>query len=215
MYEIPKEEVDFYNSEKRRLPCWECLVKSTCFKEKKHRESDDLGYTVELGNPCIDAILTMDLIEHADELEIPLWFLDEKDTETLFDDALYSCDVDPPSSCGGNYIEVGYAMFIRIVQRDPNYVYNGYDTAYYNLGNIFISEFGDFDNAIELYSRAIDLVSNRADAFEKRGRCWLEKKGKKYLKNALADFKKAIAIDESLYPDLKSTIHDIEKRIDS
>jgi tetratricopeptide (TPR) repeat protein len=201
IYEIPNEEVDFYNSEKHNLPCWECLVRSTCFKENKDSESDELGYTVELGNPCIEARLTMDLIDLADGLEIPIDFIDTKDTATLFDDALCNLISGAPESCAITYMPVGYAALVRIFQRDPKYVYNGYDTAYYRLGNLFVSEFKDFENAIELYTRAIDLVGDRGDAYMKRGYCWLEKND---IEKALADFRRAIAIDGVYNPPVDS-----------
>ena len=33
-YKIMKDDVDIYNSEKHRLPCWNCLVRPMCFNEK-------------------------------------------------------------------------------------------------------------------------------------------------------------------------------------
>ena len=35
IYKIMKNDVDIYNAEKHRLPCWNCLVRPTCFSEKK------------------------------------------------------------------------------------------------------------------------------------------------------------------------------------
>lgn len=191
-YEIDNQNVNFYNAEKHKLPCWKCKVRETCFKENIAIESDDKDSTVTLDKPCVDAILTMDLIDLADGLEAPIEFIDKKDLATLFNDALYACDLDHPSTIGETFTQVGYAMFIRIVQRDPNYVHNGYDTAYYRLGNLFVSVFKDFDNAIDLYSRAINLTTQRGDAYMKRGYCWLEKNDSE---KALADFRKAIQID--------------------
>jgi hypothetical protein len=60
-----KEEVDLYNSEKHKMPCWKCKVKKICFSEKKAtKRAKYLKYTIELKKPCIEAILTLLLIKN-------------------------------------------------------------------------------------------------------------------------------------------------------
>ena len=63
IYKIMKDEVDIYNAEKHRLPCWSCVVRPTCFSEKKAtKRAKDLRYTLNFKDPCIELILAIKLL---------------------------------------------------------------------------------------------------------------------------------------------------------
>ena len=163
---IKKDKVKLYNSEKSMLPCWNCLVQSTCFNEKPAtKKAKYLRYTVTFTEPCLEANLVMDLIEiPKDYHEFSLKKMNGMKIEDLF-------------RCAVRYFHAGskhtissYLMFIKIIQKDPNYISTSYGIAHYYLGNI-MSQTSRIENAIELYTKAIDLEPEYAAAIEERGFC--------------------------------------------
>jgi tetratricopeptide (TPR) repeat protein len=205
-YRIMKDGVTVYNTEKHRLPCWNCLVKSVCFTEKKAtKRAKYLRYTLRFEDPCVESVLAMDLIEFAaSDLIIPLSQMDELDTPQLFDTAIIYFQ-----SGVSDFINAAYVMFIFIVHRNAEYIREDYDNAYYYLGNIFHLYFKEIDFAIDLYSKGIDLTTKNSSIFENRGFCYLEKND---IVNALNDFKNAKDIDGGTHPDLEKIIDEIENR---
>ena len=161
-YKIMKDDVDIYDSEKHRLPCWNCLVRPTsCFSEKKAtKRAKHLKYTVEFKKPCIESILAMDIINMANSglLISSLNEIDDMNISELSQDATYLFQGTVADLMDGQ--EVGptaYAMFIRLTQRCSNKFEDELFGAYYTLGDIFHDYFKEIDYAIDLYSKAIDL----------------------------------------------------------
>jgi tetratricopeptide (TPR) repeat protein len=206
IYKVMNDNVGFYNAVKHRLPCWRCVVRSTCFSEiKATKRAKYLRYTLRFETPCVESVLVMDFIEIANsDLIIELEIIEAFDIEKLFETAV-------------NYYHAGdstfkikaYFMFICVVHRNANYVEQDYDTAYYYLGNIFYFIFKKFDFAIELYSKGIELTTKDSSIFENRGFCFLEINDQN---NALNDFRKAKAIDGGYHPDLDKIIDELENR---
>jgi len=207
IWKIMKDDVDIYNAEKHRLPCWNCLVEPMCFSEKKAtKRAKYLRYTLSFENPCVESVLAMDLIELANsDLIKPLENIEELDTHKLFNTAVNYFQSGVPE-----FKETAYVMFICVVHRDANYIWHEYDTAYYYLGNLFYHTFKEIDFAIDLFSKGIDLTIKNTSILEDRGFCFLEKKD---LKKALNDFKKAKEIDGGYHPDLEKIIDEIDKMI--
>ena len=202
-----KDGVTLYNNEKHRLPCWNCLVRPTCFTEKKAtKRAKYLRYTLWLKNPCIESALVMDLIQLAasDQLITSLSRMEELDTLNLFETAITYFH-----SGAGEFVATAYVMFINIVHRNAKYIWEDYDTAYYYLGNIYNLYFKKIDFAIDLYSKGIELTTKDPSIFENRGFCYLEKND---IVNALNDFKKAKEINGGTHSDLDKIIDEIENR---
>jgi len=212
--EIKKDDVDIYNAEKHRLPCWECPVRPVCFSEKKAtKRAKYLRYTVEFKTPCIESILAMGIINiaNSDLLITPLNEIDDMTISELSKDSFYLfTGIEGDLIDGPKFGPEMYVMLILITQRDSNKFENDFANAYYSLGDIFQSYFKEIDHAIDLYSKAIDFKPEEPGILYNRGCCFFEKND---FKNALNDFKKVKEIDgEQLY-DLADTIEECERMI--
>jgi tetratricopeptide (TPR) repeat protein len=207
-YKITNKNVEFYEAKKPNLTCSNCLVRPSCFYEKKAtKRSKHLRYTVELKDPCIEALLKMELTRWAadDTLVIPVKKMHDLGIKKLFDDAVYYFHTGH-----SDFLKAAYLMFITVIEKDPQYISEDSDTAYQYLAMIFEDQFEDMDSAIKLYSKSIDLAPKDSLCFENRGFCYLKKKE---LKNGLADLKRAKSMNGGYHPDLKNIIDDLENRI--
>jgi tetratricopeptide (TPR) repeat protein len=208
IWKIKEDIVDIYNTEKHRLPCWNCIARPTCFSEKKAtKRANYLRYTLNFKEPCIESILALNLIECANsDLITTLEWIDRTDIPELFDTAVTLYNSSRPKS-----IIAGIAMFICVTQRDPNYIRPGNYTAYHYLGYLYhgLSNLKQIDLAIELYSKGIELTPEEPSIIENRGFCFLLKDD---LKNARNDFERAKKIDGGCHPDLANIINDIKNR---
>jgi hypothetical protein len=183
----------------------DCLVKPTCFNERKAtKKAKYLRYTVELKNPCIDAILKMQLIHFSkdNDLLIPFKRMDMMKTEYLFD---YARNI-----FNQGEEKTAYLMFVLVVERNPKYVSDESETPYLFLGMVFENQLNDFDIAIELYSKEILLTKGDPFALECRGFCHLRNKD---LQMGLDDLKKSKSIKGYHNPQLHEIIQDIENRL--
>ena len=209
-HKIMKNEVDTYNAEKHRLPCWECVVRATCFSEKKAtKKAKYLGYTVEFKKPCIECILEMDLINIAISglLITPLHEIEDMNTSVLSEqifELLMAIETDEIDR--GKFGPEAYAMCINLIQRDPNQYEGDFAYTYYCLGEIYFFCFQEIEHAIELYSKAIDFDETDPFVFLARGYCFYNIGD---YTNALNDFKKTIEIDRDLF-DLGEEIEECE-----
>lgn len=95
--------------------------------------------------------------------------IDTMDIEVLFAKAVnYYTSVQLPN--------VAYSLFKKVVERDPNYVHEGDDTAYFYLGKINYQymEESKLEDILELYSKAIELVPTDGEAYFNRGIVFIE-----------------------------------------
>ena len=184
VYKITDKNVDVYIKNKHKLPCINCIVRPTCFSEKQAtKRAKYLRYTVGLKTPCPEAILVMDKIDASQYPIISIFEMEAMNIDKLFDDAV-------------NYFHTQYEefyltsfyMFQTIVEKDPNYLNEDGDNAYYYLGLMYDHVLNDLDAAIEHFTKAVELDPNDYLSFQGRGSCW-EQKGD--LKKAAIDFKKA------------------------
>ena len=154
----------------------ECIVRPTCFSEKKAtKNAKYLGYTVKFEKPCTKCILAMDLInmEISNLLITPLNEIDDMSISEMSEDG--SCllnAIEADLADGVKFGPEAYAMYISITQRNSDKCEDEFAYAYYRLGSIFYHYFKEFDHAINLYSRAIDLDQEEATLFEERGDCF-------------------------------------------
>lgn len=210
-YKIMKDDLYIYNAEKHRLPCWNCIVRSTCFSEKKAtKRAKNLRYTVKFEKSCIESILAMDLIYMAYS-NLLISSLSEFDDMTISELSDVAFDLfiatEGDLADGREYGPEAYALFISLTQRDSNRFEDEFAYVYYQLGRIFRFYFEEIDHAINLYSKAIDFKPDISDFFEYRGECFFKKND---YKNALNDFKKALEIDGETFYYLKDTIEECE-----
>jgi len=95
--------------------------------------------------------------------------IDTMDIEVLFAKAVnYYTSVQLPN--------VAYSLFKKVVERDPKYVHEGDDTAYFYLGKInyqYLEE-SKLEDILELYSKAIELVPTDGEAYFNRGIVFIE-----------------------------------------
>jgi tetratricopeptide (TPR) repeat protein len=213
-YTITKDFVNIYEAEKHKLPCWDCKNKPTCFSELKSIDRvKDEKYTVKFRKPCIDSILAMDIINMAMSgiLKIPLYEIDEMEISELSKMAFELFNAIEADLADGQ--ELGpsaYALFIRITQRD-SVKPEDMSYAYYRLGHIYHLYFKEFDHAITLYSRAINLKPEIPDIIVERGNCFYMQGD---YNNALNDFKRAVEIGGKQWDYLENTIEECEARLD-
>jgi hypothetical protein len=215
-YTIRNDNVDLYEIKKNKLPCIECLVRPTCFREKKAtKKAKYLRYTVELEEPCFEAFLIMDLIDlHADYFSVVCNRNDlQLDVDSLFNNAVCYFNKWHPKFINDVYFQfvyTSYFLFLNVIDRDPYYVKNGTETAYNYLGMIFQDYFKVIDWAINLYSKSINLTPNNSRSFENRGFCYLKKQD---LNNGLADLNKSKIMSDGQDLKLNEIIKDVENRI--
>jgi len=203
---IKKDNVDFYNAEKHKLPCWNCLVKTTCFNEKKAtKRAKYLRYTLNFNTPCMESILAIKYLIYANsDLIIPLDQIKRMPISDLFDTAINYI----LSSAGKNKV-TGFVMMICVVHRDANYISYDNQTAYQSLGHLFHYTLNEIDIAIELFSKSVELTTKDTSIFEDRGFSYLKKND---FIRALNDFNEAIKNNGGCHPDLEYIIEDVKDR---
>jgi hypothetical protein len=215
-YKITKNNVELYEAKKAKLPCNDCLVKPTCFKEHKAtKKAKCLRYTVELKNPCLEALLIMDLINLSVNKHIINFSedLSKCDMSILFDNAykLFKTASDNTLNIIFKiHIDTSYFLFLNVIDRDPKYISNEFENAYVYLGLIFAKFFEDADAGIKLLSKSIELTPESSYSFNARGICYLKKKD---LNSGLDDLKKAKIMSGGGDLVLNELIEDVENRI--
>ena len=205
VYKISEADLNTYDSEKHRLPCWNCIVRAVCFTEKKANKHDKyLRYTLIFDSPCLRQILAWNLFYLAKRnSQINLKNIDTLKTTKIFKEA-----VSLFNSKWVNKRLAAHIMFIIIFQKDPDFKDKGEDTAYYYLGWNYYKIYKEYDVAIELYSKGIELSPKNKKIYEHRGYCFLLKKN---LKSAKADFEKAKKLGSET-PYLDELIMDVSDR---
>ena len=209
-YRITDKNVDVYKEFKNNLPCINCNDSVTCFSEKQAtKRAKYLKYTVELSDPCPEAKLEMDqIINLARDLVTPLPKMNEMDIDDLFDTAVYYYRYRDL-----NTLFTSFFMLKKVIEKNPEYMNDkDGDNAHYYLAQLYRNLFKEpnLDAAIEHYTKGLELYPNDAVSIEARGGCWM---GKKNLKNALADWKKALAIGHHGLGITSDDIKDIENRL--
>ena len=165
---------------------------------------------MELSDPCPEAKLEMDqIINLARDLVIPLPKMNEMDIDDLFDKAVsyFHCQEDWKFGLSS------FFMLKKVIEKNSEYIsYEEGDNAHYYLAMLYLNLFNDrnLDAAIEHFTKGLELYPHDAASFAARGACWMAKKN---LKNALADFKKALAIDHTVVFVTSDDIKDIENRL--
>ena len=182
-YRITDKNVDVYKENRHRLPCINCFVRATCFSEKQATKKA----TVELIDPCPEAIFAMGLINIANDLEITVKEMYELDIDNLFDDAVTYFHTGDRQ-----FMITSFFMFQKVIEKNPEYMNPDGDNAYYYLGLMYRNNLNELDAAIEHFTKAIELDPNDCLALKERGFCWAEKGD---MKKALADYKKAKIIN--------------------
>jgi tetratricopeptide (TPR) repeat protein len=210
-FRITDKNVDVYQEFKNNLPCINCNNSATCFLEKQAtKRARYLKFTVELSDPCPEAKLEMDqIINLARDLVIPLPKMNEMDINDLFYKAVnyYYSHRDLESGF------TSFFMFKKVIEKNSEYIsYEEGDNAHYYLAQLYHNLFKEpnWDAAIEHFTKGLELYPNDAISFEARGVCWIAKKN---LKNALADWKKALAIGHEGLSITSDDIKDIENRL--
>jgi tetratricopeptide (TPR) repeat protein len=207
IFSILKNDVDFYNAEKHRLPCMNCIDKFACFREIKN-DNEYIIYTVGFEKLCIEAIISMDHILRAKSgLKTSLKKIDKMSISELFNNALTFYGQEDPRIGLTDY--TGFVMFVSVVLRDANYIHNMKKTAYHYLGRIYELYDKCYQHAIDLYSKAINLTPKDHESFMARGFCFLKTLD---LKNAIDDFKKVNELCGKFPLDLKNVVDDVNKR---
>ena len=204
--QIKKDNVDFYNAEKHRLPCWNCLVRKPCFDEKKAtKRAKYLRYTLIFDKLCVESILAIYYLFYANyDLIIPLFRIKKMPISDLFEIA-------------SNYInssnmkmkKTGFVMAICVFHRNANYISKDYQTAYQLLGYFFQYALNEIDIAIEVFSKSIELTSKESLIFEDRGFCYLMKHD---FDGALNDLSESVKNNGGYHPDLADIIKDVKDR---
>lgn len=213
-YKILKKDVKIYNAEKHKLPCWECVVRPTCFDEKEATKGAKfLRYTVQFKKPCIEAILAMDLINMANS-NLLISTLDEINKMSISDLFKVGFEqfllVEAGFIDGQEYGPEAYALFISLSQRKSNKFADNFASAYHHLGRIFRDYFKERDHAISLYSKAIKFRPEIPEYYEERGGCY-HMIGD--FKNALNDYKNAVKINIEIGPYLEDAIEDCKMEL--
>jgi tetratricopeptide (TPR) repeat protein len=192
-YKITDKNVDVYNENKHELPCFDCLVRATCFSEKQAtKRAKYLRYTVGLKTPCPEAISVMDKIDTSKHLVMSIYEMEAMDIDNLFDDALRNYHTQYKQ-----FYLTSFYMFHTVVERTPNYLNKDGDNAYYYLGLMYYHVLNDLDAAIEHFTKAVELDPNDCDSLLNRAFCW-EEKGD--FRKALNDFKTAKKIGSCELP---------------
>ena len=206
VYKITGKNVDVYIKNKHKLPCITCMVRATCFSEKQAtKRAKYLKYTVGLKTPCPEAILIMDKINTSKYLVMSIYEMEAMNIDKLFDKAVSNFNTHYKE-----YYLTSFYQFQTIVKKNPNYLNQDGDSAYWYFGMMY-NGVNKLDAAIEHFTKAIELNPNHCLSFEGRGFCW-EKKGD--FKNALIDFKKAKKINpDEVHPDIDEIIKRVKDQI--
>lgn len=215
VFKIFKNKVDFYNSEKPILPCWNCLVRPSCFNEKKAiKGQKNIVYFLRFSKPCIDSILAINylffgkyslvtLLNQVQNIPTPDLFL-KASNHILSENNI------------NNNIE-GFFLMMCVFKRDANYISYNYKTIYKCYFGTVYQAFGYFfhhtlkkvDFAIKFFSESIELTSKDSLIFEDRGFCYLKKND---FVRALNDLNVSLSNSGGHNPELKIIIEDAKKR---
>ncbi len=195
---------------KKKLPCIACVVRAACFSEKQAtKKAKYLRFTLKFTDLCAEAMSVLRLINAAKDLVMSFEEMEAMDIDNLFVKAVEYFNMN-----FGKYDVTSFFMFQTVIEKNPDYLspQNG-DNAYYYLASLYNNWIGYSDDAIEHFTKAVELAPYDCESFEKRGFCW-EKKGD--LKKALVDFKKAKEIDDNrglIHPDIDEIIKETELKI--
>lgn len=104
-----------------------------------------------------------------------------------------------------------FIMFKKIIEKNPHYLNEEGDNAYFYMGNMCYHDLHDLDAAIEYFTKAVELDPTDIESYLYRGYCWTDKGEfeKAYTDLKLAKKKEAIQYD----PDIDLRIQEVEKQI--
>jgi tetratricopeptide (TPR) repeat protein len=150
--------------------------------------SENMPCNIELKDPCAGVFLKIHLIEltGSNNLVMSVDTINRLKTNELFETAVLYDGYDEL-----NYTKTASLIFLTLFDREPNFIYNTDDTAYYYIGKYCKQIFKQYGLAIELLSMDIELT-NEMHSLAERGYCYYMLRKKK---DALDDFKRVLSMN--------------------